>query len=160
MKLLQKLSLFVVLVVISPLSNAQITEMQFHLTNQPCYWEGGDDQAEIPRRECELYRRDRSALSRRVAYVNGLPGKTDVDKMIEAERRYCVAHKYNGLKPGQSAWLFNYCSRSMGTGYRLFPFKFIRTTGGDVLVFKYFHDVVYVDRKSGIIKQVVSNQIH
>lgn len=150
MNVIQRISLFVAFVVISPISNAQITAKDFEYHGGDCIWNGN---ITLTPSDCREFRRNPAPV---LARFNSLPGKTDLDKMISMVKGVCKQRHYRGGVPGEYMGLVEYCAQA----YSFYPkrIKVIRSTQGETWVFWTPFHLMYVDAKSGIIKAVMSNR--
>lgn len=149
MNVIQKLSLFVAFIVISPISNAQITAKNIEYHDGDCIWNG----ITLTPSDCREFRRNPARV---LARFNRLPGKTDLDKMVSMVKGVCKQRNYRGGVVGEYMGLVEYCSQVDS----FYPkrIKVIRSSQGETWVFWTPFHLMYVDAKSGIIKAVMSNR--
>ncbi len=130
-------------------AHAEITAKDFDL--KECHWRHSLDS-----RDCESHRNDPAAFKKYIAYLNSLPGKTDLEKMTEDMRRFCKQKGYRGGAPGERIQIVDYCSTL--DGFYPEQINVIRSTEGETWVFRKGFNLLYVDRQSGMIKQVVTSR--
>lgn len=138
-----------VLLMASAPARAEIAVSDFDL--KECHWRHSLDL-----RDCDTYRKDPAALKKYAAYLNSLPGKSDDDKVMEDVRRFCKQNGYRGGALGEKIQIVDYCSSL--DEFHPEPIKIIRSTEGQTWVFRKGSHLLYVDRSTGVIKQVVSDR--
>lgn len=138
----------IVLLALVP-ARAEIKTADFDV--KECHWRHSLDL-----RDCEKYRKNPGALKKYVAYLNSLPGESNDDKVLEDVRRFCKKNGYRGGAPGERIQIVDYCSAL--DGFHIEPTNVIRSADGQTWVFRKGSRLLYVDRKSGVINQVVSDR--
>lgn len=136
---------FVTLLLSSPVG-ADITVNDF----EECVWRGT---IQLVPKDCDAFR---AAPARVVSRLNSLPGESDDDKMMEMVRRACKERRYRGGVVGEHMGTVQYCSKLDG----FFPkrIRVARSETGEVWIYKKGFRLLYVDAKTGVVRQVVSNQ--
>lgn len=139
-----------ILLALSPLTHADIKATDFESMGGECIWRG---QIRLTPSDCKALHRSQTKF---ISYLNGLPGKTDDNKMLAMVQRACKERHYRGGVPGEFMGVVQYCS--VIDQFYPIRLKVIRSAQGEIWVFKKASRLLYVDSRTGIIKQVVSNR--
>lgn len=127
-------------------ANADITADDF----EECVWRG---KIRLVPKDCAAFRK---TPERVVSQLNGLPGESDDDKMMEMVLRACKERRYRGGVVGEHMGVVQYCSALDG----FFPkrIRVVRSERDEVWIYNKGFRLLYVDAKTGLIRQVASNQ--
>lgn len=117
---------------------------------EECVWRG---KIRLAPKDCDAFRK---TPERVVSRLNGLPGESDDDKMMEMVLRACKERRYRGGVVGEHMGVVQYCSALDG----FYPqrIKVARNKAGETWIYKKGFRLLYVDAKTGLIQQVISNQ--